>query len=121
MIGWLNWVLSDVALPASATAALCMGFAWVCERQEQWPLLIRSTLFLRHVRAYEKARSRTSGGSTNSPDGRAPSRLSGATGPGVEARSPEEPPPAPPQRSVGGAAPRAVSPTGLPPSPGDGS
>lgn len=118
MIAWLNWFLSGVALPASATAALCMGFDWVRERDPQWTLLISSTFFMRHIRAYEKARSRTPGGSTNSPGRRSPSRRPGATGPGVEARSVEEPtpPPVPPQTSVGAGdlPPQCPAPTGLP-------
>lgn len=118
MIGFLNWFLGDVALPGSSAAALCMAFAWAREREEQWMLLIRSTLLMRHVRAYEKARSRTPGGSTNPPDGRDPQPPSGATGPGVEAGSLEEPPPppVPPQTSVGAGdlPPQRPAPTGLP-------
>lgn len=121
MIGFLNWFLGDVCLPVAAVAAIGLLVDVVRMRGRVLVELIQSTLFMRHVHAYNKARSRTPGGSTNSPGASAPQRAPGATGPGVEARSVEEPspPPVPPQTSVGAGdlPPQRPAPTGLPQSP----
>lgn len=121
MIGFLNWLLGDVGLPLAISAAILLATDWMNQRAWLLGILIESTLLMRHIRAYEKARSRTPGGSTNSPDGRSPSRLSGATGPGVEAPplTRSALPPVPPQTSVGAGdlPPQRPAPTGLPQSP----
>lgn len=124
-MAFLNWFLSDVALPASVTAALCMAFCWIREREPQWTLLIRSTVFMRRIRAYEKARSRTPGGSAYPPDGRVPQPPSGAARPGEARPTHSTPPPAPSsqpapscaqawsnQTSVGAGDSRVPAPTG---------
>lgn len=111
MIAVLNWFLGDVALPASATAALFMAFDWVCEHEAQWTLLISSTFFIRHIHAYEEARSPTPGGSDVAP-GTAP-QASAATRVGVEPAGDTVQAPPAPQALVGAAiTPPLAAPTG---------
>lgn len=102
MTAFLNWFLGDVCLPVAVGAAIGLAVDWIRHRGWLLRILVESTLLMRHVRTYEKARSRTPGGSINPPDGEFPPP-SGVTGPGVEARTlaKNAPPPVPPQTSVG--------------------